>query len=43
VNAQITGNAVIIHGRVTGDVAARKRLEIRAPGRWSATSPRRAS
>ena len=33
VNAQITGNAVIIHGRVTGDVTARKRLEIRAPGR----------
>jgi len=33
VNAQITGNAVIIHGRVTGDVAARKRLEIRAPGK----------
>jgi len=33
VNAQITGNAVIIHGRVTGDVTARKKLEIRAPGR----------
>jgi cytoskeletal protein CcmA (bactofilin family) len=33
VNAQITGSAVIIHGRVTGDVTARKRLEIRAPGR----------
>ena len=33
VSAQITGTAVIIHGRVTGDVAARKRLEIRAPGR----------
>jgi cytoskeletal protein CcmA (bactofilin family) len=33
VNAQITGSAVIIHGRVTGDVTARKRLEIRAPGK----------
>lgn len=33
VNAQITGNAVIVHGRVTGDVTARKKLEIRAPGR----------
>lgn len=33
VNAQITGNSVIIHGRVTGDVTARKRLEIRAPGK----------
>lgn len=33
VNAQITGNTVIIHGRVTGDVTARKRLEVRAPGR----------
>ena len=32
-NAQIVGTAVIIHGRVTGDVTARKRLEIRAPGR----------
>ncbi len=33
VNAQITGNAVVIQGRVTGDVTARKRLEIRAPGK----------
>ena len=33
VNAQIMGSTVIIHGRVTGDVTARKRLEIRAPGR----------
>lgn len=33
VNAQIVGSSVIIHGRVTGDVTARKRLEIRAPGR----------
>ncbi len=33
VNAQINGVAVIVHGRVTGDVNARKRLEIRAPGK----------
>ena len=33
VNAQITGTSVIIHGRVTGDVTARKRLEVRAPGK----------
>lgn len=33
VNAQITGNSIVIHGRVTGDVTARKRLEIRAPGK----------
>lgn len=33
VNAQITGSSVIVHGRVTGDVNARKRLEIRAPGK----------
>ena len=33
VNAQIVGNAVVIQGRVTGDVTARKRLEIRAPGK----------
>jgi cytoskeletal protein CcmA (bactofilin family) len=41
VNAQITGTTVIIHGRVTGDVTARKRLEIRAPGRvmGNITSP----
>ena len=32
VNAQIVGNSVVIQGRVTGDVTARKRLEIRAPG-----------
>lgn len=32
VNAQIVGASVIINGRVTGDVTARKRLEIRAPG-----------
>jgi cytoskeletal protein CcmA (bactofilin family) len=41
VNAQIAGSTVIIHGRVTGDVTARKRLEIRAPGRvlGNITSP----
>jgi cytoskeletal protein CcmA (bactofilin family) len=33
VNAQVNGSAVIIHGAVTGDVTARKRLEIRAPGK----------
>ena len=33
VTATITGNSVVIHGRVTGDVTARKRLEIRAPGK----------
>jgi cytoskeletal protein CcmA (bactofilin family) len=33
VNAQITGNSIIVHGRVTGDVTARQRLEIRAPGK----------
>jgi len=33
VNAQIVGNSIVIHGRVTGDVTARKRLEIRAPGK----------
>lgn len=33
VNAQIVGNSVVVQGRVTGDVTARKRLEIRAPGK----------
>lgn len=33
VKAQITGSTVVIQGRVTGDVSARKRLEVRAPGR----------
>ena len=31
--AQITGNSIVIHGRVTGDVKATKRLEIQAPGK----------
>jgi len=33
VNAQIVGASVVVHGRVTGDVTARKKLEIRAPGK----------
>ena len=33
VNAQIVGTSVVVHGRVTGDITAKKRLEIRAPGR----------
>jgi cytoskeletal protein CcmA (bactofilin family) len=33
VKAQITGNGIVIHGRVTGAVKANKRLEIQAPGR----------
>ncbi|MEW6269052.1 MAG: polymer-forming cytoskeletal protein [Thermodesulfobacteriota bacterium] len=32
-NAQINGGTVIIHGKVTGDINATKKLEIRAPGR----------
>lgn len=32
-NAQINGGVVIIHGKVTGDINASKKLEIRAPGR----------
>jgi cytoskeletal protein CcmA (bactofilin family) len=33
VNAQISGSSVIIKGRVTGDITARKRVEIKAPGK----------
>src|SRR2546428_7669528 len=33
INAQITGTSVVVHGKVTGDITARRRLEIRAPGR----------
>ena len=33
INAQISGNSIIIKGRVTGDITARKRVEIRAPGK----------
>lgn len=32
-NAQISGGTIVIHGKVTGDITAAKRLEIRAPGR----------
>src|SRR6267143_1691059 len=45
VNAQITGSSVVVHGRVTGDITARKRLEIRAPGKLfgNITTPSSAS
>ncbi len=33
VNAQISGTIVVIRGNVKGDVHARKRVEIRAPGK----------
>lgn len=33
VNAQIHANTVIVHGRVHGDIIARKRVELRAPAR----------
>jgi cytoskeletal protein CcmA (bactofilin family) len=33
VNAQIEGAEVVIRGKVTGDIAATKKLEIRAPGK----------
>ena len=33
INAQISGNSVIIKGKVTGDITARKRVEIRTPGK----------
>lgn len=33
VRAQVTGTSIVIHGKVTGDVKANKRLEIRAPGK----------
>jgi cytoskeletal protein CcmA (bactofilin family) len=32
-NAQVTAGTVILTGRLTGDVVARKRVELRAPGR----------
>ena len=31
--AQIAANTIIIKGKLTGDVSARKRVELRAPGR----------
>src|SRR5258705_9320971 len=33
VTAQINGTTVVIRGKVTGDINARKRVEIRAPGK----------
>jgi cytoskeletal protein CcmA (bactofilin family) len=33
VSAQINGTSVVVTGKVTGDITARKRLEIRAPGK----------
>ena len=33
VNAQINGTSIVVHGKITGDITARKRLEIRAPGK----------
>lgn len=33
VNAQINGTSIIVQGKITGDITARKRLEIRAPGK----------
>jgi cytoskeletal protein CcmA (bactofilin family) len=33
VTAQISGTTVVIRGKVTGDINARKRVEIRAPGK----------
>jgi len=33
VRAQVTGTSIVVHGKVTGDIKANKRLEIRAPGK----------
>src|SRR4051794_2739552 len=33
VNAQISGSTIVIKGKVTGDITARQRVEIRAPGK----------
>ena len=33
VNAQINATNIVIHGKVTGDITATKKLEIRAPGK----------
>jgi cytoskeletal protein CcmA (bactofilin family) len=33
VNAQINGSIIVVQGKVTGDLTASKKLEIRAPGR----------
>jgi len=32
-NAQITAGTVVLKGRLTGDIVARKRVELRAPGK----------
>jgi cytoskeletal protein CcmA (bactofilin family) len=33
VNAQIVGETIVLRGKVTGDITATKKLEIRAPGK----------
>jgi cytoskeletal protein CcmA (bactofilin family) len=33
INAQVHGTSIVVHGKITGDITARKRLEIRAPGK----------
>jgi cytoskeletal protein CcmA (bactofilin family) len=33
VNAQISGETIVLRGKVTGDITASKKLEIRAPGK----------
>jgi cytoskeletal protein CcmA (bactofilin family) len=33
VTAQITAGTIVIRGKVTGDIVARKRVELRAPGK----------
>lgn len=33
VNAQIRGETIVLRGKVTGDITASKKLEIRAPGK----------
>jgi cytoskeletal protein CcmA (bactofilin family) len=33
VNAQINATNIVIHGKVTGDITATKKLEIRSPGK----------
>lgn len=32
-NAQVTGETIVIRGKVTGDISASRKLEIRAPGK----------
>jgi cytoskeletal protein CcmA (bactofilin family) len=33
INAQISAETVVVKGKVTGDISARKRVELRAPGK----------